>query len=68
MMSSEGDEAEEKNTGNAPHVGVEEGESRHSLDDSVEYVGTIRKGLRRGILSSLLNEMLIRRGILSFIK
>ena len=56
MASSEEDNAEEKNAGDAPHVGADEGESRHSRDDSLEYVGAIRKGLKRGILSSLPNE------------
>ncbi|GFY97708.1 sterile alpha motif (SAM) domain-containing protein [Actinidia rufa] len=60
MASSEGDNAEEKKVSDAPHVRSDEGESCHSRDDSVKYVGTIRKGLRRGILSSLPGEMLLR--------
>ena len=44
--------------GDTPHVAVDEGESHHSRDDSVEYVGTIRKGLR-GILPSLLDQVLL---------
>ncbi|GFZ11677.1 hypothetical protein Acr_23g0000620 [Actinidia rufa] len=36
MMSSKGDNAEEKNIGNTPHVAANEGESRHSRDDHSE--------------------------------
>ena len=60
MAYSGGDNIEEKNVVKMPHVGANKGEVRHFRDDSVEYVGTIRKGLRRGILSSLLDEMLLR--------
>ncbi|GFS38241.1 hypothetical protein Acr_00g0056420 [Actinidia rufa] len=60
MASSGGDNAEEKNVGDAPHVGANEDESCHSRDDSVEYVRTIRKRLRTGILSFLPNEMWLK--------
>ena len=53
MVSNDGDNAKEKITGNTAHVAVDEGESYHSWgdpprgdhsrDDSVEYVGNIRK-------------------------
>ena len=43
MASSRGDNGErEKNVGDAPHVGDDEGESHHSRDDSImKYVGII---------------------------
>ena len=71
MASNGGDNAEEKNIGDAPRFAANESESCHSRYDSVEYVGTIRKGLRE-ILPSLPDQMLL--GILgakirpSFIK
>ena len=51
MASSGGDNAEKKNTNDVAHVTTDEGESHHSLgdpsrEDSVEYVGTIKKGQR----------------------
>ena len=44
MASSGGDNGErEKNVGDAPHVGDDEGESHHSRDDSImKYVGIIK--------------------------
>ncbi|GFZ05146.1 hypothetical protein Acr_17g0007180 [Actinidia rufa] len=60
MASSGGGNAEEKNAGNADNVEANEGVSLHSRDYSVEYVGTIRKGLWRAILSSLPDEVLLR--------
>ena len=57
MVSSGGDKAEDKLAGNAAHVVGTEGESHHSRDDpprgdhsrddSVEYIGTIRKGMKK---------------------
>ena len=38
IASSGGDNVEERNDGGAPHVAIDEGESRHSQDDLVEYV------------------------------
>ena len=62
VASSGGDnDKREENVGEAPYVGVDEGESRHSRDDSlVEYVGIIKGKLRKGILISLPNNMLMR--------
>ena len=62
MASSGGDNAnEKKNASDAPHVRDDEGESRQFLgDSSMEYVGTIRKGIRKGVPFSLPDEMLIR--------
>ena len=57
MVSSGGDNAEDKSAGDAAHVVGDEGKSHHSKDDSsqgeysqddsVEYIKTIRKGMRK---------------------
>ena len=56
-MSNNGDNAEEKLAGNAAHIVADEGEplfSRgdpsqgdHSKDDSMEYIRTIKKRMRK---------------------
>ena len=62
-MSSGEDNAEKKSIGDVDHVATDDGESHlslgdHSGDDSVEYVGTIRKR-QREILPLLPNQMLL---------
>ena len=57
MASSGGDNAEDKLAGGAAPIASDEGESHHSRDkhsqgdhsrdDLVEYLGTIKKGIRR---------------------
>ena len=58
MASNGGDNAKERNVSDAPHITANEGESRYFRDDSMEYVGTIKKKLR-GILPSLPDQMLL---------
>ena len=63
MASNGGDNTEEENARNVDHVAADDGESHlsqgdHSQDDSVEYVGTIRK-IHREILPLLPDQMLL---------
>ncbi|GFY87390.1 hypothetical protein Acr_05g0010290 [Actinidia rufa] len=59
--SGKGDaEKRDEEVGDVPPIGDNEGESRHSRDDSsVEYIETLG-GLRKGVLASLPNKMQMR--------
>ena len=49
MVSNGGDNAEDKLVDGATAIANDEGESHHSRDDLVEYLGTIRKRMRKNL-------------------